>query len=180
MDWLTFTVELAKALAWPATAIVAVVAFRAELRGVLQRIKRGKVGVAEFEFEDRVAVLRERLGEAAPASAPVPTTLVREAAQDPRTVILTAWLGVQALVDAIVAQRATPEERGDPRAQTLRVLHRVLRDKPDYIDIYNDLKSLRNQAVHDPAFAPRPSSVVEYAALASELAAVLRPYAGEA
>jgi hypothetical protein len=177
MDWLTFTVEITKALAWPLTVALAVLLFRHELRIALGRIKRGKLGNAEFEFEDRVAVLRERVGEAVAPNATVTPALTRKAEQDPRTVILSAWLEVQALVEDIVAQHATEEERRAPRSVSLRVLHRILRDKPEYIDMYNDLKDLRNRAVHEPAFAPRSSSVVEYAALAQELGAVLRPYA---
>ena len=46
--------------------------------------------------------------------------------------------------------------------------------------MYNDLKMLRNQAVHEVAFAPRASSVVEYATLANELATVIAPYGGDA
>ena len=58
---------------------------------------------------------------------------------------------------------------------TLRVLHRLLREKSDYIDIYNDLRMLRSQAVHEIDFSPRPSSVVEFVDLANELVTVLEP-----
>jgi hypothetical protein len=106
--------------------------------------------------------------------------LVNQASQDPRAVILNSWLQVQAVVQGIVAKHATAEDRRDPRSESLRVLHRLLRDKPDYIDIYNDLRTLRDRAVYDIDFSPRPTSVVEYAELASELLAVLRPYGTEA
>ena len=177
MDWLTFSVEITKALAWPLVALVALVAFRTELGALLQRVRKGKVGFAEFEFEETVASLRGRLGDVAMRAPEPSSVLVKEADQDPRSVILNSWLVIQSTVESIVAKHVTAEDGQDTRSVSLRVLHRILRDKPEYIDTYNDLKMLRNQAVHEVAFAPRPSSVVEYATLANELAAVLSPYA---
>lgn len=177
MDGWTFTVETIKALAWPVVALSALLLFRLELRALLQRVRRGKLMSAEFEFEGRIAELRDRVGPADPALAAAPPGLTQEAERDPRTVILHAWLQVQAVVEQIVARHATAEDARGAGSVTLRVLHRLLRDQPQHIDAYNDLKSLRNQAVHDTSFAPRPSSVLEYAAQARTLAAALRPLA---
>lgn len=178
MDWLTFLVEMTKALAWPLVTLAVAVHFRGELRSLLHRIRKGKVGLAEFEFEQTVATLRERIGPPEEARAPeTPAVTIRQVERDPRSVILAAWLEVQALVDSIVARHATEEDRRRAGSVALPVLHRLLRDKPEYIDMYNDLKALRNQAVHEATFAPRPGSVVEFAELAGELQAVLRRYA---
>ena len=177
MDLPTFIVEITKALAWPLAALGALLLHRREIRGLLQRVKRGKVAGAEFEFEDRVADLRGKMGSGEAEQAAVPPGLTKDAERDPRAVILNAWLEVQALVERVVALHATPEERRQPGSVSLHVLHRLLRDKPEYIDTYNDLRSLRHQAVHDTSFAPRPSSVVEYVSLTHELMAVLAPYA---
>lgn len=78
------------------------------------------------------------------------------------------------MVEQIVSRHATAEDARGAGSVSLRVLHRLLHDQPQHIDAYNDLKSLRNQAVHDTSFAPRPSSVLEYAALARTLATALR------
>ena len=179
MDTLTFITEIVKALAWPVAALIIAVVFRSELRGLMHRMKKGKVGPAEFEFEETVAALRVRVGKSDAQSSAADNVLIDQANQDPRTVILHSWLEVQAVVDSIVAKHATAEDRRDPRSVSLRVLHRLLRDKPDYIDMYNDLRMLRNRAVHDVDFSPRTTSVVEYAELAKELLGVLRPYAGD-
>ena len=177
MDILTFITEIVKALAWPAATLVVAIVFRTELLALLRRVKKGKVGPAEFEFEETIAALREKVGQDRAPVLEANLALVKQADQDPRTVILNSWLKVQAMVDDIVSQHATPEERRDPRSVSLRVLHRLLREKADYIDMYNDLRTLRSRAVHEVDFSPRPSSVVEYANLAAELLAVLRPYA---
>jgi hypothetical protein len=179
MDALTFIVELIRALAWPAATLVILVVFRAELRALARRVKKGKVGPAEFEFEEIVAALRERAGPPETPTIQTDPGVLNQAAEDPRAVILNAWLQVQAVVESIVAKHATPEDRRDARSVSLRVLHRLLRDKSEYIDMYNDLRTLRNRAVHDVDFSPRPSSVVEFVGLANELLAVLKPYASE-
>jgi hypothetical protein len=176
MDWLTFSVEITKALAWPLVTLAVLIAFRVEFRALLQRVRKGKVGSAEIEFEETVASLRGRLGDSVQVSN-LPSALVVQADQDPRSVILKTWLIIQSKVESIVAKHGTEDDRRDPRSVSLRVLHRILRDKPEYIDTYNDLKMLRNRAVHEVDFTPRPSSVIEYATLANELAAVLSPYA---
>jgi hypothetical protein len=178
LDWLTFLVEMTKALAWPLVTLAVAIHFRGELRSLLHRVRKGKVGLAEFEFEQAVATLRERIGPPDAAHAPAPPmATIRQVEKDPRSVILGAWLEVQMLVDSIVAKHATDEDRRHPGSISLPVLHRLLRDKPEYIDMYNDLKGLRNQAVHEANFSPRPASVVEFAELAGELQAVLRRYA---
>lgn len=174
----TFIIELCKALAWPIVVLVLAVLFRAEVRLLLQRMRKGKVGLAEFEFEQGVASLRERVGPVEPTNRAVTdVAIAARVADDPRSTILAAWLEVQALVDAIVLRHATDDERRDPRSVSLRVLHRLLQDQPQSIDLYNDLRALRSQAVHDVAFAPRPSSVIEYVELSRELQGVLKPFA---
>ena len=174
---MTFTAEIVKALAWPLATLAVAVIFRTELRSLMGRVRKGRVGPAEFEFEQVVASLRERIGPLESAVQVTGITTLDQATRDPRSVILKSWLQVQAIVDAIVSKHATADERRDPRSVSLRVLHRLLRDKSEYIDMYNDLRALRSQAVYDIDFAPRPSSVVEFAELANELQMVLRPYA---
>ena len=179
MDLLTFIVELVRSLAWPVAALVVAILFRTELRALLHRVRKGKVGPAEFEFEATIAALRDRVRP--PETPPVKPEpgLLNRASEDPRSVILYAWLRVQAVVEDVVAKHATPEDRMARGSITLRVLHRLLREKSEYIDIYNDLRMLRSQAVHEIDFSPRPSSVVEFVDLANELVAVLEPYARE-
>ena len=98
MDILTFITEMAKAFAWPAVAFSITMLFRSELRVLLHRVKKGKVGVAEFEFEATVSALRDRAGK---PDARIPKTdlaLINQATQDPKATILNSWLQVQGVV----------------------------------------------------------------------------------
>ena len=175
MDALTFVVEMTKALAWPIAAVTLGAVFRTELRALLGKLKKGKVGPAEFEFEQAVAAIKHEAPQATDQSGPsVTPAAVQLAATDPRAAILGSWLQVQAEVDRIVSEAPLEWTRGQPGSTSLRVLHRVLKDKPEYIDMYNDLRQLRNQAVHEASFAPRPESVVDYISLSKNLLSVLQ------
>lgn len=181
MDTFTFVTEIVKAVSWPIAALVIALVFRGELRSLMKRVRKGKIGPAEFEFEAVIAKLKERVGtkQIQPTSPDKTKSVVDLAGVDPRAVILNEWMKIQAIVNAIVEQHATSEDRRDQGSVSLRVLHRLLREKTEYIDMYNDLRMLRNQAVNEVGFSPRTSSVIEYADLVNELAGVLSPYAEE-
>ena len=97
MDWLTFTAEIAKALAWPCAATAIALVFRSELKGLLGKVKKGKVGPAEFEFEQGIKELKaekpKELPQLPQPSAQEPSAL--RAIAEPRAVVLDAWLNVE-------------------------------------------------------------------------------------
>lgn len=63
MDWMQFTAELAKSLGWPIAAGWIAYLFRRDMTSLLKRVVKGKIGVAEFEFEKSM----EGLAAAVPA-----------------------------------------------------------------------------------------------------------------
>ena len=98
MDILTFIAELVKAAAWPITAIVVALLFRSEFRALLARLKKGKVGVAEFEFQEQVAELAKEIAEISTAPQPVAldAETVRLATSNPRGLLVSAWFEIEA------------------------------------------------------------------------------------
>jgi hypothetical protein len=175
MDALTFIVELSKALAWPLASTGIALLFRSELRTLLGKIKKGKVGPAEFEFEQTVKVLTEEIS----ARSQGPMEKIEDSAaylasKDPRSAILNAWLDVQNEMRRIVAEKGLERSDLPFNSVSLRVLHRELQKQPEYINVYNELRSLRNQAVEEIDFHPRTESVLNYLKLAKELVSVLR------
>jgi len=89
MDVLTFIAEVIKAGAWPAAAITIALIFRQQLRDLLSRIRKGKVGPAEFEFEQEVQELSA--SATAPQQPPqIGTPTVTLATTSPRAAILEA------------------------------------------------------------------------------------------
>jgi hypothetical protein len=175
MNLLAFIVEIVKAVAWPIAALVLGLAFRSEIRSLIGKMKKGKLGPAEFEFEQAVAAIKQ--DAPAPIGAEKPSmsnATIEFAASEPRAAILNAWLEVQREVERLSQIPVADPGPKSVASYSLRVLHRELRNQPEYIDMYNELKQLRNQAVHDTDFRPRPESVINYIELSRRLVEVLR------
>lgn len=152
MDALTFTAEIFKAAAWPAVALAVVLVFRSQLRALMARLSRGRVGPAEFEFEQQLQSLAARLPQAGPAAPDAasgrPGASALPAAGAARKDILAAW--------ACLEQAArTGMQHLSPRDMVL----------------YRQLGALRDQAQHSPGLEPAAEAVRTYVQLARGLQA---------
>lgn len=166
---------MAKALAWPVAAVTIALLFRDQLKALLERIRKGKLGPAEFEFEESIRALKNEAAGLpnAPASV-LPQDTVAKLAANPRESIITSWLEVEEAMRALLkARNFAPSAIASP----LRTIHSI-RDlglvDPEYIEFTNELRQLRNQATHDPDFKPSQESVVDYVRLAKELTTLYR------
>jgi hypothetical protein len=175
MDGLTFTAEIAKAIAWPVAAVTIALIFRDQLKALLDRVRKGKLGPAEFEFEESIRALKYQAATLPNASADVlPKDAISNLAQNPRGAIITSWLEVEEAMRALLKARSfAPAAIASP----LRTIHSI-RDlglvDPIFIEFTDELRQLRNQATHDPDFKPSQESVVDYVRLATELATIYR------
>lgn len=147
MDGLTFIAEMIKALAWPLAAVVIALIFRQQLRALLTRISKGRLGPAEFEFEQELKVLAAQ--SCVPAEGAVATgAAVMASAVAGRQAILTAWRNL--------------EHRAQAGMHLLAVCD---------VALYRRLRSLRDQAGQRLDFNPSPESVGAYMQLARGLQA---------
>jgi uncharacterized protein YutE (UPF0331/DUF86 family) len=173
MDILTFIIELLKAVAWPITALGIAMLFRGQLISLLNRIRKGKLGPAEFEFEEAVKALKEEAAEVvqAPLAIGVGTPTVKLVSSEPRAAILSAWLQVEAAAAnlAIGRQLVDPRSARNPSA-VIRAIQKAEIIQPQYISLLSELRHLRNQAVHETDFSPSTESVLSYVQLAEEIA----------
>ena len=176
MNTLQFVAELIHALIWPLTVLVLALLFRTEIRALLGRIKRGKVGPAELEFE---AAMRSLESESKVVAAPSPQAArVSSAAalvgSDPRAAIISAWLQVEDAIEQLLFSRSkSADDVPRNRAALLRELTRRELLAPEHIALLNDLRALRNQAVHEVEFNPSRESVLGYVRLAQEMLAAI-------
>ncbi|MDX3936380.1 hypothetical protein [Stenotrophomonas sp.] len=168
MDWLTFVVELLKATAWPAAAIVIAFLFRSQIRDLLARIKKGKIGPAEFEFEQGVRDLTEDLPPAVPIEQ-VPPADVTLASLNPRAAILEVWVKLEAVMNRLASSNSVDSRRGRSSLYQARLLHKGGVITNDDMAMFNDLRVLRNQAAHDEDFSPSIDSAIQYVWLAEAL-----------
>lgn len=173
MDALTFLVEISKALAWPISSVSIAYLFRKQVEQLLLRITKGKLGPAEFEFEQAV---RELATEAPPPTkSGLPTysiTSVRSrATSEPRAVVLDAWLKVESALQAAGMSAGVYNALSGPGGSPNLIYK--LQDKgvidTQHVRMYKDLRSLRNRATHETDFTPSSESVVSFVELAGEL-----------
>lgn len=176
MDLLTFIVELIKAIAWPVAAIVIALLFRDQIIALLKRLKKGKIGPAEFEFEEDVRALREEVM----AGGSAPHFLLRErsarrAASDPRSAILNAWLDVvnEATIVAMKKGLISDAESQNPGSVVRAILRADILSRR-YALLLNELRHLRNQAAHEWDFNPAVDAILSYVELANDLIGALK------
>lgn len=162
MDWLSFTAEMFKAAAWPAVALLITLMFRPQLRALATRLNKGRLGPAEFEFEQALQALAaqsaadESLGSAAAAArTAVPA---RDATRDAtRDAITAAWRELE--------QAAQLRARALPRPAPL-----AARD----VAMYQQLEQLQAQADAQEQFHPSAQAVNSYVQLARALQARMK------
>lgn len=150
MDGLTFIAEMIKALAWPLAMVAIALIFRRQLRTLLTRMSKGRLGPAEFEFEfeQELRVLAAQSsgpGETAAADA---VAAVMPSAGAGRRAILTAWRNLQHRAQAGMHLLAECD-----------------------VALYQRLRSLSEQASQRLDFNPSPESVAAYVQLARGLQA---------
>lgn len=183
MDLLSFTVEICKAIAWPVAAVVIALSFRAQIRALLVRMKKGKLGPAEFEFEQGVRELEETIGAApdSPSKTPSSSASALLFSKEPRVAILETWLKVDAAAEQLGRKHGLLD---DQRPHDIGLVVRRLRMKGvldwEHEKLYKQLRALRNSAVHEIEFAPLADSVASFVSFAEFLEWHFISLAGEA
>jgi hypothetical protein len=176
MDILTFIAELIKATAWPTTAVVVAVLFRAEFRALLRRLKKGKVGSTEFEFQEQVAELAMDIAEVSTVNQPVSLSAdtVRLATSNPRGVMVSAWFEVETALKALALKHNLLDAQNQRNPSALvRALAKAgvipTAQAPGFTALYR----LRNQAAHEDDFNPSEDAILGYLEIAEELKQVV-------
>ncbi|MDE0854137.1 MAG: hypothetical protein OSA97_06920 [Nevskia sp.] len=167
MDSPTFIVEVVKASAWPIAAVTSALLFRAQLNALLSRVRKGKLGIAEFEFEETVKALQRKTIDSAPAIDDDAIVLLLT---DPRSAILESWEGVEDAARHLVQTLGVPSSvnLGRP-TQLAKVIEEKRALAPDQINLFRDLRDLRNEVAVPTEFAPLLDSAIRYVRLAKGL-----------
>lgn len=181
--WLRFIEEIVKLvgnIAWPAAAMAIAFFFKKELTTLLARLKKGKWGDAEFEFENYVREVD--------AETDIPRTneedkisvsAAARASVDPRGAIVGAWIEVEDALFSLVTRRGLLEGSSSSRpvkspVSAIRSVQKAQALDSRWIALFHDLRALRNEAAHSTDFSPPPESVMTYVQLAKELVQAMR------
>jgi hypothetical protein len=129
VDWMEFVASVVGSLAWPIAVIVAAMLFRRQVGSLLDRLRRGEVLGAKWDFGEGIADVESQLQvvEGAPtgpvlgglsdeelARAPVGQfdRLAKEADEYPTYVVITAWELVRgSLFDLVLRLGPAPTSR---------------------------------------------------------------------
>ena len=194
MSTLEFVAELVKAMAWPAFAIVLVVAFRRPVKDLIPLLRKFKYGDFEAEFGQQVRAIQEEIGPRRSSrwftrdsetrtlykrDSTLPMgrgAELRELAQaDPRLAVLEAWRDVEdALRDA-----AAHLSQGKVDLEPDDALRRVAKEiEPKEVALYYELRKLRNQVAHVNNRVPSAEAALQYVGLCFVLVGAFRRIAG--
>lgn len=168
--------KLIKSFAWPGAAIVIAWRFKVELGALPKRLKRGKFGPIELEFEREINELVDRAQAEAQDAVETPSADAVAAVYEigPRGMIIASWLGVESALLRLVNQANLAEPRR--KQQPLRNLTLAIRMVTEHglmpapaISLLHKLRHMRDLAAHEESFAPSRDAVLHYVQMANEL-----------
>ncbi|QDT51299.1 hypothetical protein Pan258_53880 [Symmachiella dynata] len=191
MDCLTFTAKVVESLAWPVCVFVIALLFKHQLSELLGRITKGKIPGGEFEFSDaakgQLAVVTETQaiqyetgnGTGTGADALYSLDTAYELLDTlPRAAIIEGWhvlskAALDSLTDYEESSSSSSSEDYPARQPPPARLAGLLRDQgvltSDQMALFDELRQLRNQAVHGDKFDIGEKKAKEYLILAEQL-----------
>lgn len=183
MDGLTFAAEVVKAVAWPVSVLASVLVLRKPLANLLPQTRSVKVGEFQVEFGREIGELHEKAAIELPAAtapkAPAPSLedrLVDLLAKSPNTAVLAAWREVErAALQLAEAQGLRVDADTDtPYKNIQQLLAESDIVAPAKVEIFDDLRNLRNKVAHVPGLQVTPDNALEFIEVALALIHYLR------
>jgi hypothetical protein len=182
MDWASFIVGVLSAVAWLSVVLMIVLLFRRELRPLIQSLRKFSWGNKILEFDKGLEVAEDTAKELQSArvinllAAPQEDERFESTLEiSPELAVVEAWLPIERELHALAAKRGYTAGRA--RSLTY-IMHRLTTDgviDPATEKLINELRDLRNLAVHR---SPGPALSVEdarrYGELAETVAGILR------
>lgn len=185
MDWLTFISKIIEALAWPGAFLAVLLVIRKELPAIARSLRKLKFKDVELEFGEAARAVASEAKEAVPPSKPdvrlagqpkeeMAHKLASIAELAPRAAILEAWLQVEVAAVDVVRKRTSTSLNSMPGPMRLRdslIKAEVL--NPKQVAVFENLRALRNEAVHFPDAQFTKESVSSYIEAALAMASYL-------
>ncbi|MEW8351071.1 MAG: hypothetical protein AB2689_22595 [Candidatus Thiodiazotropha taylori] len=157
MDSYAFTLELARALGWPVSFIVAVFLLRSPLAELMPLLKKLKYKDIEVEFykdtSDVVARLEEYLPKEASSAEDnedkePPTVLFSRRTMDTEEQIGAGWFALQRGIFDAMARHNLSSKKALTAYQAAKLLHEADILNDDLFKVFTDLVILKNKLEH--------------------------------
>jgi hypothetical protein len=156
MDLRTFIAELVKALAWPLTVLIVLVAFRRSLLDLLPQLRKLKYDKFEFQFAKEIAEVERRVQTSLPAVSEKPRLeavrqkLITLAMSSPGAAVVEAARYLESeLIETASRHKLdlTPTVRDMPRVVAALLYKDGLLTEAQH-DLSVRLRDLRNEVTH--------------------------------
>jgi hypothetical protein len=173
---LEFIASVVASLAWPAAALILFFCIRKPLTELLPLLQRLKYKDIELDFRKRVEEVSSEVLEevpAAPRAARATTELesiAKLAEISPRAATIEAWRSVDVAAGDAARRLGWQPGRDRGTHQAVRFLEQHPDLDPNVARLIQDLRQVRNQAAHVPAFAITKNTALEYASSAARVA----------
>jgi len=191
MDWLTFIANLIDSLAWPAVIVVLLFLVKKELPAIARLIRKIRYGELEVEFGESAKVVKEKSATVLPEPAPN-ARLSGSSLQEqrdrlaflselaPRSAILEAWLQIESAAVDLIRKKRLDTFQTLPGPTRLRDhLRKMEILTPQQVSVFEELRKLRNEAVHSIDAAFDIDAVTNYVDSALLMAAYLESKSNE-
>jgi len=184
MNTLEFIAAVIKSLAWPVALIAILLVLRRPIAALIPFLERLKFKGLELDFRRQVQEVAAEAEEALPTvplqAAEAGPDVEQLAQVSPRAVVVESWLAVETAAAAAVRRRlptvSSADLKNQPRlAQALRQAE-ILSTKQ--VALFDELRHLRNAAVHAPNLTLTPSTAMQYAKTARRLVGLLQSSTG--
>ncbi|MFM4917770.1 hypothetical protein NRL00_09465 [Aeromonas dhakensis] len=174
MDYLTFISKAIESLAWPVTIITLIFLIRKELPEIVRLLRRFKYKDIELEFGAATKAIANEIKEVVPAiqknmkiagmsKSEIKLRLDAIAELAPRAAILEAWLQVEAAAADVIRQKGLGASTPYPAPLRLREsLQKSGILNTRQLAIFEQLRTLRNEAVHVPEVEFTKAAVANY------------------
>lgn len=186
MDILSFIASLISSLAWPGTVILCVIFLRKPIAELIPFMRNLKFKDLEISFDHRLNELKAEADQAELPSIPAPATeppakvalgtdywntIEGLSEVSPRAAIAEAWRRVEGALEDYF--RRLGQERPPSYQGMLRTLRAQNRPIPIAMSLLQELRVLRNRAVHARDFEIDSHQAIEFAQLSERIVSSL-------
>ncbi len=157
MEILEFIDSLVASIAWPVTVVTVILLLRSELPKLATSLRKFKYKDVELEFDAAMKTIAGEVEASLPKDSIQKSESIEsvkshlEAIADiaPRAAILEAWILVESSAAKLIALRGSSEGRVGYGPSAMRDnLQRAQVLSPKQLVIFEQLRHLRNEAVH--------------------------------
>ena len=202
MDWLTFIVELTKALAWPLTIVAIITLLRRPILQLIPDIRKFKFGDLEIDIGKELREVEKQAETALPELKEVTRTVSvvveavgkaegkaevigqagiidtndrarRLAELSPAAAVVDSWLELETALRKGASANDIAVNEGSNPVKLMKALMNLEKVDRQTYEIFDKLRGIRNRAVHARSMDLTASQALEYREITKRLAAKL-------